>query len=270
MLRLTETQYRAEITRPQITLLDSVIEALSEELEITTEAIRSGALDYRTLAQRQAGNATCLPEKYAVGAHSKVRTSSHILDYIEIHHGWRARNQILRHFQLNESIFANPETKISIRFLAELWTYLHSKGVTIKEFHQIGKYSVISNINNPVGQHFRKLPNPKAAYESLITEIVHLHYDKNFTYSLKKLEKTNCVIEAKPNPMVLDELKNSFIGNIGTCASRGGTISSLLGYLDLPDANVIETTCVHRGDPQCRYFVLYENQSSAKASRAAN
>ncbi|MDR3606230.1 MAG: hypothetical protein P4M08_02490 [Oligoflexia bacterium] len=268
MIRISERHYREKITLPLIEIEDSALEALSEELEITLEAVSSGNLDYRTLARRQSGNATCLPGVYATGAHSRVRTSSHILDFIEIHHGWRERNQILCRFQLNESIFANLETKISIKFLSDLWLYLNSRGVTLEQFHQIGKYSVLSNINSVVGQHFRKFKSPKTAYESLF-EVVNIHYDKNFTYRIKNLTHSCCVVDAQPNKDVLDELQSTTIGNEGSCASRGGTMASILGYLDLPYADVTEINCIHRGDPQCRYIARYEDRPTRALSPRA-
>jgi hypothetical protein len=258
-LQLSPSRYHSLKAQNKIALSNQVLEDFSGLIDLTPEAIISGNIDFKTVAKRQNGHASFLPERYSVSAHSKIRTSSHLLDYIEIFHGWRARSRILRHFQLNESIFANLDREISIQFLADLCAHLSSMGIGLSDFYEIGKYSVVSNSNNAVGDLFRKTKDPKTAYEKCFTEIIGSYYDKNSIYTLKKLARFSCVLEAKPHPLVMDELREKNPGSAAACTSRGGGFASIMCYIGAPESVVKETTCIHRGDAFCTYEINFEN-----------
>lgn len=256
MLEVTERAYRSQLSgASRITLEQSVIESLADELEITPEAIMTGDIDFSVVAKRRVGLATALPERFAKSAYSKVRTSSHLLDYIEMHLGWRARSQVLRRFQLNDSIFADLDYEINVLFISELCERLHREGMPLESFYEMGKLSVISNLNGSLSTLFSKEPGPKSLYERCFNELISKYYDRNFDYRLASLGDDRCVVFAKPREQVLDELRLCALGNSATCAARAGTFASLTGYLGLPDAEVIESECIHRGGSHCRYDI---------------
>jgi hypothetical protein len=257
-LQLSPGRYQRLIEQKEIALSDQILEDFSELIDLTPEAIISGKIDFKVVAKRQEGHAAYLPERYSVAAHSKVRTSSYLLDYVEIFFGWRIRNRILRQFQLNESVFANLDRPISVNLPTDLCAHLKDFGLKLPSFYEIGKYSVVSNANSAVGEVFRKIKTPKAAYEKCFNEIVGQYYDQNFIYSLEKTKGSTCVVSVRPNPKVLEELGVSILGNSGTCASRGGTFASIMGYLSASDADVTESTCIHRGDSHCTYIIDFE------------
>jgi hypothetical protein len=257
-LQLSPNRYENLKDQKEITLSDQVLEDFSELIDLTPEAIISGNIDFKVIAKRQKGYATFLPERYFVAAHSKIRTSSHLLDYIEIFHGWRVRSRILRHFQLNESVFANLDRAISVSFPTDLYGHLSSMGLRHSDFYEMGKYSLVSNSRSKVGEMFRATKTPKSAYEKCFVELIGQYYDQNFIYSLKKMDQTTCTVSARFHPQVLDEMHVSSIGNGAACSSRGGTFASIMGYIGASDADVTETTCVHRGDQECTYVIDFE------------
>jgi hypothetical protein len=257
-LRISTNNYQQQLGQPEILINDRSLENLAEMIDLTPENIVSGNIDFKTVAKRHAGYSTYLPEKYSRFAYSKIRTSSYLLDYVEMVYGWKTRRSILRHFQLNESIFSDLDKQISVQFISDLCLHLTQKGLVLPEFYSIGKYSTISNRNSAVGSLFRELGRPRVAYEKCFTEFIGKYYDQNFVYTLMSLKGTTCVLEARPHQRVLDELHVSTIGNAATCASRGGTFASIMGYLGAADADVIESSCIHKGDAHCIYVIDFE------------
>jgi hypothetical protein len=269
-LQLSPGRYQRMMEQKEIVLSDQILEDFSELIDLTPEAIVSGKIDFKAVSKRQEGYAAYLPERYSTAAHSKVRTSSYLLDYVEIFFGWRVRNRILRHLQLNESVFANLDRPISVNLPTDLCAHLNSMGLKLPDFYEIGKYSVVSNSNGAVGGLFRKLKSPDIAYEKCFTEIIGKYYDENFLYSLKSVNKSRCVLEVRPRPQVIEELSGKLPGSKATCASRGGGFASIVCYLDAPEAVVNETTCIHRGDQKCTYIIDFENAAKVMTESRSN
>lgn len=254
-LGLKEIDYRDGLRENTLSVRGRFLLDLADTLKLSPEAIVSGKIDYRTLEISDPTASDALPEIYAHGAFSRRRTSSQLLDFLEVHYGWRMRSQILKHFGLNERIVAVPDGAISIRFLTDLCCYLIDHGFSEDALFKMGQYSVIANYASPLGRKFRESDGPKSLIESTFTEIVNQFFDKNFLYKLIELNDTSCTVEARLNPEASDTSKSGTIGSVLSCKTRGGTFSSLFGYLDLPYAKVTEKTCVHRGDPRCRYEI---------------
>lgn len=261
LLHRTEAEYRRLARQDDADIPESVILELSESLEISPEAIISGMIDYAALSKRFSGGSAVLPEIYAQNAFSRRRTSVHLLDYLEIHYGWRLRSNILKHFQITEQVFGNPDEKISVRFVTDLCDHLEASGFNEDSFFRMGQYSVVANYHSKLGDAFREQRDPSRVYEACFTEIANRFYDENFRYTLVRLDEHRCVAEVRPNPTVLESLHMTKIGSVATCWARRGTISTMVGYLGLPFAQVKEETCVHRGDLSCRYEINFEQAS---------
>lgn len=238
-----------------IELSETALLELSDFAELDPRAVLEGTVDFKALARHRAGDLGHIPEEFQAAARSRVRTSAHLLDFVEIGKGWRFRHKLLRRFQVTEAALSDPDRSISIRFLSRLCESLLSSGLTHEDLYQMGQYSVLTNSASEVGKKLKKLEGPKEVFEKVFTDLIGKYWDRNFDYRLLSLDSDQCVVEAAPSAEVADLLQQRLIGNSGTCASRGGTFSSLTGYLNLPLARVTETHCIHRGDPRCRYHI---------------
>lgn len=234
---------------------------LAEHLNLNFESILRGEIDYGILAARRKGNDLILPEKYTVGAFSKLRTSSHLLGYLESFYGWRSRVRVLRHFQISEATLQTPDSNISIRFLTDLCDWLIKNQYPKELIFNMGKYSVVSNFHSPLGDQFRKCSSTKEMYENLFSDLAKRYYDRNHRYRLISLSESECVVEATNEPDVLEALKAKTLGSPQVCLVRSGGFSSIPGYLRLPHAEVQEIACQHRGDAACRFRITYGNSA---------
>jgi DNA-binding Xre family transcriptional regulator len=275
MLEIPTKAFARTMSAPLVSVSEKTLDRLANALEVTPEDILNGSVDFKLLAQRAAGHATALPEKYSRARYSKVRTSAYLLDYIEIRYGWQVRNRILQHFQINESIIADPDMQISIRFLADLCDYLTIHGFALSGFHEIGKFSSTSNSSGTLASLFRQEVSPMKAYERCFAELIDKYYDQNNVYTLRSLYSQSCSVEAQPHPRLLDDSDGHFFSNESICVAKGGGFASIMDYLSLPDAKVVEAECVNRGDQRCRYEIDFElaawthNQRGRGPSNAA-
>lgn len=250
-LRLTQNQYLQAKNKTAPSMYN--IEALTEELGIDFEILIKGKIDYRALLARWNGNKQYIPEYYQLGAFSKKRTSMNILGYLETIHGWALKDRVLRHFQMHESAFLNPEDTISVNFVSDLTAHLAKWGFQDQDLVNMGRFSVIMN-KGSIGKDLVDCRRPEDIFEKIIFELSS-RFDKNSIYDFKSFRKHTCIISATPNKDLYDILKIKTLGNVHTCASRKGVISSFPGYLDLQDANVKEVSCIHKGDQSCDYLI---------------
>lgn len=224
-------------------------------LRLSVDSVYAGNIDFRSLRLHFRGKRDYLPERYQCAAFSRRRTSVYLLDYIERFHGWRARDAILRRFQLTEELLSDPDGSINIRFLTDLCKYLRETGVPDHEFVRMGSYSVITNRNTPLGKLFASFRHPYVAYERLFSGLIGQYYDENFQYRLLRMNSSECLMEARQNQDVASALGLKALGSRQTCDARLGAMLSLPGYLSLPYSKARKLACQHEGDSTCRYFV---------------
>ncbi len=254
ILRMTEEEIRLAASGKG-PLLENAIIRLSESLDLDPDAVMQGTLDFKALRARGQGVTDFLPERYSVASKSKRRTSAHILDFLEISRGWRARQKALRRFQISEAVFSNLDGQINILFLQDLCDYLISEGFSLRDLYKIGQYSTLTNQGSQLASIYRQLGVPKLAYEVGFTELVQKYYEQNYTYRLLKLEDGKCTVEAVINPEVGEALRSKSYGNSGVCAAKCGTMASITAYISLPCSKVREISCIHNDDPSCMFEI---------------
>lgn len=242
--------------------LDSITH-FTESIGIDIDAIVTGKIDYRALAAHNSGNLKVLPERYSRAKFSKIRTSIHILDYVEKILGWNAKKTIYNHFQINESMFDNPESTVNFLMPSDICRFIGEKfKASHLQLQRIGAHSSTVNQNSVVGQVAARFNNPKVLYENFFQVMVHQLYEKNQRYRILKLSDDYCIVETNFRSEVKELLKTHQLGNVFACASIAGSMASIPGYLNLAHSKVTKIDCVHHGGCNCKYFIDF---SRAKA-----
>jgi hypothetical protein len=219
------------------------------------------------------GDIFYVPARYIHAAFSRRRTSINLLEYIEKLMGWDARKRILDHFQLTDAVFADPDAHINFLFPSDLCEYLVRSGYSPSIFPNMGAHSIVTNKHTPLGTLMASFETPLKLHESTFGDIVGQSFDRNCNYRLLELTEESCLIGANFTQELQDLLRLKKPGNIQACSVRGGSFSTLTGYLDLPRSEVIEETCVHRGDASCTYRIIYgraQNMSKKLSALVAN
>jgi hypothetical protein len=266
VLNFTPTQLvRNRLALKPLSLLQ--VEQLASALKLGFENLITGSIDYRTLAQHHSGNQTYLPEKYQHCALGKRRSNLVILNFIENFFGWRERAAVLRHFQMTEAMFANPDAPISIAFGADLLDYLVKYRLDVKLIPQIGKHSFLTTSPAPVRNELIDCKSVSEIYERMCSHIVEKYFEKNFTYQIKKMDSGSCVVIAKPNSLLLDQLEQKKPFKPETEMVRIGIASAYPQILGLPSAQVIQSASMWEGSSSIRYEINYEHAKSVLKQR---
>jgi hypothetical protein len=254
-LQLSEKQF---LHQKSINLSPSLsaITHLTESIHISIDAVVTGKIDYKTLRAHFNGDLKAIPERYSIAKFSKIRTSTHILDFVEKHLGWDAKKSIYNHFQINEAIVENDEEMVNFLLPSDICRYVGEKFKAPEIYlEKIGAHSAVVNKNSIVGKIVSTYESPKELYENMFTEAVHRLYDKNQTYRILKLTDQYCIVEPSFREEVKDLLQLKTPGNRFACHSIAGSISSLTGYMDLPYSKVTKIDCVHKGGCSCKYKI---------------
>ncbi len=246
------------------------LNAVAQDFDLSLESFMSGDIDFQAVAAKSSGEVGFIPERYRNAAFSFRRSSVNALNYIEEFFGWKVRAQALRRLQVDESVFANPEEKISVRFVSDLCEFLYSRNVTPNDFFSMGAYSVVTYQNSPISARLSRSRDVRELFENMIVECLPRFVERNYIYSLSRLGPTSCEIKAELNPELVDALNGQKAGNTHFCQNKLGHTAAIPAYLGLPFATVMETTCVHRGDDACRFEVDFEQAArSARGPRIA-
>jgi hypothetical protein len=256
-LCLNETQFQ-KAKNEMGTLPAHAYLILSDELGLNIEDLAAGKVDYNALSRHYSGDELYMPERYTQGAFSRRRTSLHLIDFSDSHFGYKTTDHLLRKLQVKRLIFENPDETINIRFLMDACEYFVKKTGSEDILYQIGARSSVVNRKGIIGQTLSKCASVKEAYDLQINQLMNL-FDKNCDYHTPKLTEYSCIIESRERSETLDAMSASHAGSPLTCLTRVGVASAISTFVDVPRANVVETHCVHRGDPYCRFAVDYEH-----------
>ncbi|MBC7693696.1 MAG: hypothetical protein H7222_18160 [Methylotenera sp.] len=260
VLGLTEKQY-LRLLIERVPLAARTVESVAARFGLSFESVMRGDVDYAALSAREKGDHDPLPARFSVGAFSRRRTSIHLLDYVELNHGWRTRSRILRHFQMSEALFKDPDQSININFVTELCEYLSKSGCSTDVMKSMGEHSFVANRKTPLGRLLRSYGTSRMLHEHVFTELISPYFDKNCIYQLVEISDHHCVVTARPSTEVQDELMQKVIGSTHVCSAKVGSFQSLSGYLGLPFSKVTETDCVHSGAGVCRFHFDFQGRA---------
>lgn len=234
------------------------LKQLAARLDVSPEKIIFGTIDYKAMTAHFEGNSVFIPEKYTVGALSRMRTFSNILDYVEARRSVDARNLLRRQFQIPCGALNDLDTPVNIVFFMEVTDYLAKAGMG--QFRTMGAYSIRHLFSSELGKALSSdVKNTMDLYEK-ITSKHYGFFDENSKYSIVSLTPEGARIKAQPSEKLQDTLKMWTSGNTHACSYRAGVMSSFPGLLGLESARVEELRCVHRGDPYCLFDLIFKGK----------
>lgn len=255
LLKLNWRDY-VKVRANLIELPENSLLNLANHFEFSPDSFLLGNLDFQDLQIRSEQKNWKLPNKYARATHGKARSTITAFDYLEKMHGWQIRYEILKQLELSESILTNPFDPISMQVLSDTLNYLSKRHFGVPDFFSMGIYSHIENTKTFLGEHYAKLKNPREIIEHMIGECLQ-YYEKNCKYNFIKVNDYVAVVEVLSEPAVAEEMGVLHLGNEPICHAKAGWFASTPLYLGLPPLKVVQTSCVHRGDPACRYEISF-------------
>ncbi len=217
--------------------------ALAERLNIGFNCIVTGKIDYQALTQHYQGNNEFLPDRYHQMAFSRRRNTLHALNYVEEVYGWQERLLILRNFQMNEAVFANPDAPISLHFNMDLFEYLNRFKFGDEDMTRLTVHSFMSLDWTAVQNELADCSYAWEIYDRMCGSLLEKYVEKNYDYRILKMDETSCTVEAKPKDSLCDLLGSKTVGNHAVDLVRCGNGSAFPLLLGLPAA----TSKLHAG-----------------------
>lgn len=248
-----------KILRAEKELPIQAVSNFCRRFDLSVESVQRNTVDLDVLLERMQGGKGTLPKRYGIGAFSRRRSGSLFFEWMERYLGAYAREEVMRHFQVDAETFSKPDETISIRFFEEATAYTARRfGVRMEEFQDIGKLSFEHTRRTAFSRAVRTQKTVADAYERFVLDLKPFNED-NYDFKLMRLSRERCSVHVSARPAVLEALNAKQIGNAFTCAWRQGLFSVIPRYIGKEVAAVKKTRCVHAGDAYCRFEMDYSN-----------
>lgn len=215
-------------------------------------------IDLEVIRQHRQGNQLVLSHKYQPAAFSKRRIIINMLDFVEAQRGSSMKRLLMDHLYLTDAIYLDPDGPVNVLLFEDATQYLFKAGFSASDIFQMGQHMAVTNQGTAFADRLKETKSVSEMYEYYLTDLIKTVEHNNF-YQLKRLSNSECLLESFENPDLLDALKVEHAGGIGRCLCRAGTLAAAPAYRGLPQARIVETTCVHRGDDLCRFHINFEH-----------
>lgn len=253
ILQLTWSDYQ-QIRLGHIVPDEKILERAANYFKLNPRDILAGNINYTSLALKNDSLMEKLPETYSKAAYGRMRTSISSVNFLEKAVGWRLRLDAIRNLKISESMLQDPFASISMKFITDLCNYLQKRSFGDNDFFAMGAYTFESNDNTIVSKLFSEFASPKEAYEFFFNDCMKL-FEQNCTYTITKINDASLTMEYLTNPDVAAEVGTRHLGSPQICQLKKGVTSVIPRYLGLAAAKVNKVSCVHSGDPTCRFDV---------------
>ncbi len=175
--------------------------------------LHSTDLDYEALKKRllMAGEVMAyLPERYELGAGSKMRLFENALDYLKIQYGEEFVTVVLSSMGFPREALRFKDKNISVLAFKDL----HRKAIALSGESlvpfELGRHNRFNHANKVLFNQLMTVTNHQQFYAEVGRDIA-ARVDLNFTYQAIKLTQRMAVIEARARPHRLKELGENFI-----------------------------------------------------------
>ncbi len=193
---------------------------------------------------------TALLDKYSIAPYSKTRQTVNVLNYLAQSRGERAKINLLRKFQLSDDFILNSNQDVNIHLFIDIVKYMgETHGLTQEEFFQVGRMTPFTSINTDIQQELKDKRNCREMMEFLFSNSITERFDRNFLYKIESLNDEYAIIEARPNKLVMEELRvrPKEFGSEDVCLTRMGVFSSLPWFKYKHYSQVTKISSIYAG-----------------------
>ncbi len=230
----------------------------SRYIGFSLSRFEDGEVDFRALREHWLGNAKHIPNAYTVGARSRNTMLINVFNYVKKVYEQTLAEGLLRHLQIDESILLYPDEKSNFHLFRDAISFLKMQGLNDWDVYKIGLNTIQTNNGTHFAKKMKSFKTPKSMYENYLGCLIE-DVERNNRYQIVKITDKICEVESLEREEMLDIFKVSHIGHRERCIYRVGGLAGATMYLGLPQAQVEEVSCVHSGDPVCKFRINFEN-----------
>lgn len=163
------------------TIKDKQLLSLAQYFTIDENQIINKSYDKNFVRSQFLTGSKLLPEKYAKNKFSYLRSSAHIIKFLNLTRGQAFSDMILRKMNVFPLIYDDLNNRISLNYFMDLLDTLAENGLTQIELDSLCCMLFLTLQHTPLGEKFRKARTYFECYE-VVANNVHL-FDNNFVYS---------------------------------------------------------------------------------------
>jgi PAS domain S-box-containing protein len=180
------------------------------------------------------------------------------LEYIERHYPDINKEMVLRYAGINKDDLLNLSHYFSQEQLNSFYEILKVKTGNASLARDLGRFTLSSKAFGLIKTLLFSIISPQLLYE--LSAKIWSRVARNCSYNITV--KKNNVIEviASPHPTCSEQPFQ--------CEIRIGVLESLVKFSTNKYATVEHDTCIHKGDPHCRYIVTWESTWASTGRRS--
>lgn len=264
ILSMSQKEYfKTYLQRKELSI--ESLKSICHATNVSMDKLMLGNIDYSAAVFYFRGDKEYIPELYTVAAFSRKKTLDNSITYFGDAFGWRSTEIALRHLQIPRTALLKKDMPVNINLMVDLLRFYRTSYCSDSHLYRMGASFLFSNRGTALDKALQKNKKPKEVYEHVAIELMPF-FEKNCVYTIEKISDTNCIVKSEGAAEVKELLKSKRIGAQEVCISRTGLMSSLPGFINLPNAQVTEMSCVHRGDSLCRFNINYEKAYAVSRS----
>lgn len=229
---------------------------LEDRLDFDYRKLFSEQIDVDQLINAQVATEQ-LSDRYSVATYSRTAPIRNILDYLKETKGIRSKIDLLKRFNLSPAFFKDENQTTNIHLISDIVQYLKFyQDLKDQEFIAMGRRTPFTLKSNVLEEKLIGKKNVQETLECFFQECTH-NFDRNYIYTLQKLEKDYALIDASPRREVMEELEvdESEFGNETACLTRMGVISSVTWYKHKEFATLTKIDSIYKGGKSNRYLM---------------
>lgn len=240
------------------------IEDLSHFVGITTEDFVAGKYDPSLIRKRIYDNPLILPQKYGVLAHSNIRTSAHIVDFLRLQYGQRKTDVVLSGMGVNPLLFDKLDNKINLTFFCDLLKTLKRFGDPSLSFSKLANLSPLFLKETEFIDNFAKCTSYEQLYGIIMQNIDK--FDENFEYKYWISER-GLLFQAHPSDFLRQLLcETDQAANINfkdLFSYRKHLLGSYPLMLNMEPLKVERRKAIYEGDLYDEYFISFPDKTKS-------
>ena len=233
----------------------TTLEKIADFLDTTSEALLERKVPVQILLKRRNGDIT-LPLKYQMGAASKIRTLFPVLKYIETTFGPKTYKNLLRELNLTVAMLNDLEGLVSIRLFKDLLLQIKSRGIQGEDLYEMGYQVSVLPQYRPARSALSHCKTSRSLFEYAFEHVVPT-YEKNFLYTISRVQKNSLYLKLTPQAQIQDAFKSQVIDSEEISIYRAGIMSAHPLFISLPPAEVRIQASMQHGSAYHAYEIRW-------------
>ncbi len=270
-LELCASDWQLQITGKKDFSIITLVR-LAESLDFSVENLLLGKVDPSSIRKRHNPiGAAALPERYSNSSElvCRARTVLNIIKFTDEQFGRNFSTTLLRKLQLRREDFSKPERLIHPFIITDLLKTCVESGIHSNHMLAMGSQALAINRGTGVDNVLAACKTPRKVYETLIEQVIGLHYDRLYHYRFHHFTKDDVIAEVSPQKDIHDALKQRVVGTRETCLYKQGVTASFLGHIGMKPATIRESSCMYLGDRCCTYHLSWPKPRLESYTRTA-